>query len=109
MDEKELISKAMAVLGSRTSARKKISSRENAKRPRKNARGKKKKRRAKVEEPQTVFTHGTDAEESIPRLDLKPADSNIPAKSEETPEININKEVAPSEPIGDITFHEEGN
>jgi hypothetical protein len=86
-DEEELIKAAMSVLGKRTSPKKKASSRENAKRPRHSARGKKKKRRT-IE---------------------KPTDSNLDANSEQTPEINKNKEVVESQPIANITFHEEGN
>jgi hypothetical protein len=45
--ERELIKRAMSLLGKRTSLRKAIACKRNAKRPRPNARGKPKKRKAK--------------------------------------------------------------
>jgi hypothetical protein len=47
--ERELIKRAMSLLGKRTSLRKALACRKNARRPRPNARGKPKRRKAKRE------------------------------------------------------------
>jgi hypothetical protein len=66
--ERELIKRAMSLLGKRTSLRKALASRANAKRPRPNAKGKPKKRKAKRAPMEPVPWANHESEKESPEL-----------------------------------------